>query len=369
MNGLRVLITNTALLNRAGTEMYIRDVATALLARGHSPFVYSNTLGSFAEELRRLTIPVIDNLNVLDTEPQIIHGQHHLETMTALLRFPGVPAVYFCHGWLPWEEAPPRFPRILRYVAVDHTVRDRLQIEHGIPGSRIEVLFNFVDLERFKPRTSLPDRPSRALVFSNQATEQNYVPIVRAACQSIGIELDVMGVAANNVSKCPEQSLPNYDIVFAKGRAALEALATGNAVVLCDEVGAGPMVTSKELDRLRVSNFGIRTLQQPMSSEVLIREIERYDPVDAANVSERIRETAGRDPVIDAIVGIYSEVIAEHRLQKGPSVEAEARAAADYLRNLSKRVKELEMLAERVSRSPLLNVWKRVSHIIRRSGA
>src|SRR2546430_4332475 len=32
----------------------------------------------------------------------------------------------FCHGWLPWEETPPHFPRILRYVAVDHTCRDRL---------------------------------------------------------------------------------------------------------------------------------------------------------------------------------------------------------------------------------------------------
>jgi hypothetical protein len=369
MNGLRVLITNTALLNRAGTEMYIRDVATALLARGHSPFVYSNTLGSFAEELRGLTIPVVDNLNVLDIEPNIIHGQHHLETMTALLRFPRVPAVYFCHGWLPWEEAPPRFPRILRYVAVDHTVRDRLQIEHGIPESRVEVLFNFVDLDRFKPRDPLPARPTRALVFSNQASEQNYLPIVRAACASTGIHLDVIGVAANSVSTSPEESLPHYDLVFAKGRAALEALATGAAVVLCDAVGAGPMVTSKDLESLRVSNFGIRTLQQPMTPQVLIREIERYDPVDAANVCERIRETAGRDPVIDAILRIYAEVIAEYRLQESSSVEAESRAAADYLRNLSKRVRELEMLASRVGRSPFRRVWKRVRQMIRRSAS
>ena len=84
-----------------------------------------------------LTIPVVDDLNALGAgASHHTRATHHLETMTALLRFPGVPAVYFCHGWLPWEEAPPRFPRILRYVAVDHTVRDRLQIEHGIPGTR-----------------------------------------------------------------------------------------------------------------------------------------------------------------------------------------------------------------------------------------
>ncbi len=54
------------------------------------------------------------------------------------------------------------------------------------------------------------------------------------------------------------------------------------------------MVTSKELDRLRVSNFGIRTLQQPLTRQILIREIQRYNPADAANVSERIRENSLR---------------------------------------------------------------------------
>ena len=99
--GLRILITNNALAGRAGTELYVRDVALSLLARGHRPVAYSATLGEVAQELRAATIPVIDDLNSMSVAPDIIHGQHHLETMTALLRFPGVPAVYFCHGWLP----------------------------------------------------------------------------------------------------------------------------------------------------------------------------------------------------------------------------------------------------------------------------
>ena len=122
---MRVLITNNTLAVRAGSELYVRDLATALLDRGITPIAYSTQLGDVAEELRRATVPVIDDLDALATPPDLIHGQHHLETMTALLRFPGVPAIYFCHGWLPWEEMPPRFPRILRYIAVDHTCRDR----------------------------------------------------------------------------------------------------------------------------------------------------------------------------------------------------------------------------------------------------
>src|SRR5262249_22469342 len=153
------------------------------------------------------TVPVIDDLNALAVPPDIIHGQHHLDAMTALLHFPGVPAIFFCHGWLPWEEMPPRFPRILRYVAVDHTCRDRLILEHAITEDQIRVLLNFVDLERFKPRAPLPARPRRALIFSNQATENTQTAAVREACAMNGIEVDVIGGAAGNICAAPEQVL------------------------------------------------------------------------------------------------------------------------------------------------------------------
>jgi hypothetical protein len=102
MTPLRILLTNTTLGDRGGSSLYIRDVATALLARGHHPIVYSPLLGTVAEDLRIATVPVVDNLDAVGVAPDVIHGQHHMETMTALLHFPGVPAVFCCHGWLPW---------------------------------------------------------------------------------------------------------------------------------------------------------------------------------------------------------------------------------------------------------------------------
>ena len=113
---MRVLITNNTLDTRAGSELYVRDLASALLRRGHNPVAYSTRLGAVAEELRSATIPVIDDLNLLTVPPDIIHGQHHLEAMTAMLHFPDTPAVYFCHGWLPWEEMAPRFPTNQRFA-------------------------------------------------------------------------------------------------------------------------------------------------------------------------------------------------------------------------------------------------------------
>lgn len=350
---MKILLTNGRLARRGGTELYIRDVALGLQKRGHVPFIYSPTLGEVAKELRAAVIPVVDDLKKLSIVPDIIHGQHHMEIMTALLHFGGVPAVYFCHGWIPWEEAAPRFPRILRYVAVDHACRDRLLIEHGIPEERVRVLLNFVDLGRFKPRGPLPPRPKRALIFSNYASENGYVPMVREACAEAGITLDVIGEKMNNASTEPEKILGEYDLVFAKGRAAIEAMAVGTAVLLCDMGRVGPMVTSAELDTLRPVNFGIRARQEPINKPALRREISRYNAQDAALVSKRLRESAGHEKVIDEIVSLYQEVIEENKTRGAQDPALEARAAAEYLRELSPRLKEYEALKK--TRSVLLS--------------
>lgn len=53
--------------------------------------------------------------------------------------------------------------------------------------------------------------------------------------------------------------LGGYDLVFAKARCALEAMAVGCAVVLCDVGGLGPLVTRAQVQHLRRWNFGRRT--------------------------------------------------------------------------------------------------------------
>ncbi|HEY0511135.1 MAG TPA: glycosyltransferase [Thermoanaerobaculia bacterium] len=346
---MRILLTNRSLDQRAGSELYLFELATRLLARGHSPIAFSPRLGRVAAALRAATIPVVDDLNAVAEPPDLIHGQHHLAAMTAMLHFPRVPGLFVCHGWQPWEETPPRFPRILRYVAVDFTTRDRLVSERGIPPERVEVALNFVDLDRFQPRPPLPPKPRRALVLSNQASERTFLPVVREACSRSGIAVDVVGVASGVSIERPEELLPGYDLVFAKGRAALEAMAVGAAVVLCDQAGAGPLVTRGDLDRLRPLNFGIRTLRNPVTPEFLASQIERYDPADAAEVSRRIRATAGIEAAVDRMIGIYEEVLAE-AANRNPAVEEESRAASAYLRWLSPYFDEREGLGLEVAR-------------------
>lgn len=329
MNGLRVLITNHMMSRRTGTELFARELALDLLRRGHTPVVYSNELGEMASSLRAATVPVTDDLNTLATPPDIIHGQHHVETMTALLHFRQTPALFYCHGWLPFEERPPRHPRIYRHVAADDTCRDRLLWEGGVPEERARVVLNAVDLERFRPRAPLPSKPRRALVFSNHGLR--HAGAVREACERAGVELDLAGADSGSVASEPEKILGRYDLVFAKGRSALEALAVGSAVVLCDAVGSGPMVTSSEVARLRRQNFGVRALRNEVRADALAREIARYDARDAAEVSRIVRADADQTRAFDEIVSLYREVIEEHRATPRDE-DAEGRAAAEYLR-------------------------------------
>ena len=364
---LRVLITNHTLAARQGTELYVRDLATALLERGHAPVAFSTVLGDVARELRAATVPVIDRLDRMAEPPHIIHGHNHAETLAAMLHFPGVPAVYFCHSWVAWMDEPPKFPRVIRYVAVDDTCRDRLTLEHGIPPEQVRVLLNFVDLSRFRPRPPLPALPRRALLFSNYASAETHLLPVREACARAGIELDVVGLAAGSTCAEPERVLGQYDLVFAKARAAIEALAVGAAVVLCDEAGLGPMVTAEEFDRLRSLNFGRRTLRRPLDPELIAREVARYDPQDAAEVSRRIRAVAGRELAVDEIVSLYEEVIEEYAARGGDDARAEGRAAAASVLRLKSQfdseVAATARLRKRLLRIPVLGnagvrVWR-----------
>jgi Glycosyltransferase Family 4 len=347
---LRVLITNRILATRTGTEVYVRDLASSLRRRGHLPIVYSPHLGTIAEEIRAETVPVVSDVSKIGTAPDVIHGHHGLETLVALLAFPGVPAINVCHSWLGWPDAPLQFPRVARYVAVDNTCRDRLVFEHGIPEDRIHVRFNAVDLRKFRPRGPLPPRPARALVFSNAAGGRgSHLDAISRVCAAEGIVLDVAGYRSGHVLDHPEDALGQYDLVFAKAKAALEAAAIGASVVLCDAHGVGPMLTTRNVRELRPLNFGIRTLRERPSVDVLAREVAQYDPADAAAVSRLVREEAGHDSLVDDLVALYEDVLAERR-GAIDDPNAEQRAASRYLQSLAGPLHQRDLLSGFVRR-------------------
>lgn len=332
MAGVKILITNHALDQRSGSELYVRDLAVELLRQGQQPVVYSRVLGEVAAEIREQSIPVVSDLTEMAESPDVIHAQHHLEAMTAVSLFDRVPAIYVCHGWLPHQEAPPRHPNFLRYLAVDDLVRSRLIDECGVDPSIVETHRNFFDPKLFPRRSELPDRPRRALVFSNQTAESRALSAIAAACKALDLTLDVVGRSMGTQVLRPGEVLGDYDVVFAKGRAALEAAATGCAVILSDRAGLGPTLSPSNYLEARRFNFGLRLLRDRHSESAVGARLDAYDPAQAEEVTDTVRREATITPAVERLVGVYRHLARQSHPDAAGS-EARARAIHDYLRN------------------------------------
>ena len=327
---MRLLISTLDLTRRGGSQLFVRDLALGLLHLGHQPVVHSPSLGPVASDIRGWSIPVTSDLRTLSAPPDAIIGNYHLGTMTALEQFPSCGALLVVHGFS--TLIVPRFPRIHRYVAVDEPTRDALISVHGIDPASIDLLLSSVDLERFPARDALPPQPRRALMFGNQFIENAQMGAIRSACAARGIEVDHIGRGAE-VHAEPEKILQQYDLVFARARCAIEAMATGAAVILTGPTRMGPLVTTRNVDNLRPLNFGRKVLRTPVSVDAMLEQIDLYDPVDSAAVSRRIRETASLGSAAATVLRISEEVVDRQRTYiQNPA--AESLGMADYLASM-----------------------------------
>lgn len=334
---MNILMTNNALDTWNGSELYVKEVAGELIKKGHDVVAYSNICGKLAGEMNKSGIRTVNNLNKIskDWPPDIIHGQHHLETMTAIAHFPNVPVVYFCHGWRPWQEKPPIHPRIIEYVTVDLKTLE-FMVKCGVPRQNIKLIHNFVDLERFKQRKPLPIKPEKALIFSNHASENehNYSSLVRQACQKAGIKIESIGLGGGRPVYNPEKILKNYDLIFGVGKSALEALATGLAVVICGEMGVGPMISTKNMKKLRDLNFGVAAMFSEPNADAIFNEISKYNAEDSKALTKKIRSVVDVKWAINKIEKLYFETLGKNKNIKIKKIDV-LLAESEYLREIS----------------------------------
>jgi len=306
-SGLTVLVTNLILNGRSGTEIAARNLALALRDLGHRPIVYSPRLGPIAEELRSSAICVVDNLHESLPPIDVIHGHHLPATVTAIARCPDTPAIFVCHDFVAWHDSPPHFPAIRRYVAVDETVASRLRAE-GADPARISVILNQPDLARFAPGRELSPRPRRALAF---AKNHGHLEAIRRACGERDIDLDIAGSAVGRILDAPEQALEGVDLVFTSALSALEAMACGRGVIVCDGRGLAGWVSPARYDEWRPLNFGLATLRAPVTVESVLGEIDRYSVEDAGLVADRVRSEGGVNAQARQYSAVYAAALAD----------------------------------------------------------
>jgi glycosyltransferase involved in cell wall biosynthesis len=313
---MNILITNIWLNYHGGTEVGVRDLAIALHKRGNHVEVYSPELGTVADEIRNAGILIVDSTDDLIMKPDLIQAQHFMPAMDAMIRFPGVPAIYFLHDRTHPSDTPPKYSQVVKYMAVDYNCLDRLIIDNGIDESLTGVIYNWVDTDRFRLRSAISEKPAKALVFSNYATEKNYFKILEEACSKLDLELEGIGVGFGNSIKDPENILHQYDIVFAKAKAAMEAMATGAGVILCDTRGLGEFVSRENFNHCRKFNFGMKTLVRPVDVDLVVEEIGKYRPDKILEAANLIRNNASFSVYIDDILKLYNAAINEYHQRR-----------------------------------------------------
>lgn len=314
---MRVLITNLLLSHRSGTEVVVEQLAEGLRRAGHEAAVLVSHAGEQAAGLRWRGHVVCERVSQLPWRPDVIHGHHNMMTMVALAAFPGVPAVFTCHDASSGFDRAPRHPRIGRYIAVDALCRDRLRGD-GAAAEDIVVLGNSVDPEAYPRRGPLPPRPGRALIL---AKNRGHVEAVRRACAEAGLPVDELGHGFGAVSDRLGEVLPEYDVVFATARGALEAAYAGCAVVVCDARGFAGLLTSAVEPAWRAGNFGRAILTRPTSAQRVAAALAAYDPDDAARVTGSLREACALPGHVDALLAIYRSL--------PPAGDAEAAGAEE----------------------------------------
>ena len=349
---MKILLTAWALVDPSGIPLFTRDLALALKAAGEEVAVYTKRPGDVAAAIAAAGVPVVTDLDRLPFPPDIIHGQDQPLLVDALRRLPGIPAVSVTHDATSMIDAPFHHPRIARHVAIDERCRRRIAAVAAIAPERIAVVLNAVDLKRFRPRPSLPERPARALIFSNYATAHSHMRPVMQACADAGLAVDVLGMGVGRPVAAPEAILGRYDLVFAKARCALEAMATGAAVVLCDFSGSGPMVTSGNVAALRRMNFGAGVLTGPLTPEVIAGEIGKFNAADAARVAQYIRREADLNALVRQWQSIYRAAIGDAANEH--AADAAMLEALDRKWRFFHRMMPLVSAARRVKAIPVI---------------
>ncbi|RUW36901.1 MULTISPECIES: glycosyltransferase [unclassified Mesorhizobium] len=324
---MRVLITNLSLSRNSGSEAVVELLADGLRSGGHQTMLLAPTLGDMAFRMRQRGHHVVDRIAEIVEKPDVIHAQHLTPCLTALARFPDVPAVFSCQSAFFEVEAPMLHPQIRHWIAVDEACRLKC-LSRGIPADQLSLIYNAVDLNRFKQRPQLPARPARGLLltknFDHQAT-------VREACAKNSIELDELGPATGRFSHQLEQDLLGYDIVFATARMAIEAAAVGCAVVVCDARGFAGLLNTANMEAWRLMNLGVGVLAKPTTVENLMDAISRFDAGDAAAVSAYFRRVAGDAHFIEEHLRIYSQAM---QTDEAPNADARFLATASWIEEI-----------------------------------
>ena len=180
---LKILISCLFFKTLTGSELYVYELAKGLKALGHSVTVLSQIGGPLTDMAKKLGIkcltfedapgfklgdgkwgfntpegvkPSTENVlyRVSEVDFDIIHMQHKPVAERMIQFYPEIDKVYSIHSEVIELEDPIKHESIKKYIAIRPEIKDYIVNKFEIPEEEIEVIYNPVDNEKFKPTKS-----------------------------------------------------------------------------------------------------------------------------------------------------------------------------------------------------------------------
>ena len=262
------ILTSSYTLDLAGVPTFTKTFFDEVKKRGDEIVVYSPLGGRLSSQME-----TVESLKDLKFVPDIIVSQHTPCSYDLKDKFPNVRHIFYSHGLLPEIEQPPKFEADY-YFAINKEVQENL-IKSGVNKSKIAIVRDFIDTEKFKKTKETNQKLTNVLFISNYKKWKNY-KIVSQACQILGVNLKCSGAPygrSNNI----EQTINDSDLVISWGRGILEALSCERNAISFDKTVGDGFIDNQSYFESRENNFSGRVFNISFTPLTLSQEMQKYD--------------------------------------------------------------------------------------------
>ncbi|MFL5843784.1 MAG: hypothetical protein ACJ762_03755 [Solirubrobacteraceae bacterium] len=296
---MRFVLGNRHFIAAGGTEVHLMTLGEQLQRLGHEVVLYAPQLGPFAEHARRRGLDITDALEALPADCDVVFSQDSIAVYPLVERYPEAFSVFRICGDLYDFQLPPQVSGIVDLVVALSDRSERLARACAVQPPVVRLTIP-VDADRLVSLGPLRDRPRRAVLLGNYTTHD---ALIRAAWEPLGI--DILRVGGELQSYDVAAAVAEADIVVAKNRAALDAMACERAVYILDMFGGDGWVTPEVYPALEADHFAGQATGRVIDADTLADDLAAYRPgMGAVNRDLVLQHHGARDHAIGLLAAL-----------------------------------------------------------------
>jgi hypothetical protein len=220
-------------------------------------------------------VNVAAELRELPSECDVVLSQDALVVYDLAERYPRAFHVFRVCGDVFDFQLPPQLDGIVDMIVALSDRYARLARACAVNAQVVRLRVP-IDSDRLIPVAPIRQRPRRAVLLGNYRDRDELIS--EAWCRH-GVEVTRVGGHTNRQRYDLGAALADADIVVAKGRAALDAMACGRAVYVFDVFGGDGWVTPASYAALEADNFAGQATGRVIGEAELVRDLADYDPL------------------------------------------------------------------------------------------